>query len=248
MTPLLELVEVKTGYGAGPDILHDVSLTIEAGRSHCIIGPNGAGKSTLLKLVCGILKPRSGEVLIEGKSAGGLRPDQLLALGICYVPQERTVFPTMTVRENLNMGAYSVNDKEVVTERLDRVMELFPILAERRSQIAGTLSGGEQQMVTLGRALMVDPRLMMIDEPSLGLAPQVADQIFDTIRRLSETDTTILLVEQNAQRGLESVDWGIVLDLGAKKFEGPADGILDDPRIRELYLGTQVGSVKETDS
>jgi branched-chain amino acid transport system ATP-binding protein len=248
MTPLLELVEVRTGYAAGPDILHDISLTIEAGRSHCIIGPNGAGKSTLLKLVCGILKPRGGEVLIEGQSVGGLRPDQLLALGICYVPQERTVFPTMTVRENLNMGAYSVNDKELVTARLDRVMELFPILGERKSQIAGTLSGGEQQMVTLGRALMVDPRLMMIDEPSLGLAPQVADQIFDTIRRLSETDTTILLVEQNAQRGLESVDWGIVLDLGAKKFEGPAHGILDDPRIRELYLGTAVVGSQETDT
>jgi len=242
MTALLELSETRAGYGAGPDILHDVSLTIEAGKSYCIIGPNGAGKSTLLKLVCGILKPREGRVMVRGESVGGLRPDQLLARGVCYVPQERTVFPTMTVRENLSMGAYSVDDKDVVEQRLGRVLELFPILDERRSQIAGTLSGGEQQMVTLGRALMVDPSLMMIDEPSLGLAPTVADQIFDTIRRLGETDITVLLVEQNAQRGLESVDWGIVLDLGKKKFEGPAEGILDDPRIRELYLGAKVVS------
>jgi branched-chain amino acid transport system ATP-binding protein len=247
MTALLELNEVRTGYGAGPDILHDISLTIEAGRSYCIIGPNGAGKSTLLKLVCGVLKPRSGEVLSNGDSVGGLRPDQLLALGISYVPQERTVFPTMTVRENLYMGAYSVDDKDLTEERMDRVLEMFPVLSERRSQIAGTLSGGEQQMVTLGRALMVDPKLMMIDEPSLGLAPRVADQIFSTIRQLSQSNTTILLVEQNAQRGLESVDWGIVLDLGSKKFEGPAEGILDDPRIRELYLGTRVGSGREAD-
>lgn len=240
MTALLEVNGVRTGYGAGPDILHDISLSIDAGHSYCIIGPNGAGKSTLLKLVCGILKPREGRIMVRGESVGGLRPDQLLARGVCYVPQERTVFPTMTVRENLSMGAYSVDDKDIVEDRMQRVVELFPILDERRSQIAGTLSGGEQQMVTLGRALMVDPSLMMIDEPSLGLAPTVADQIFATIRRLSETDITVLLVEQNAQRGLEAVDWGIVLDLGAKKFEGPADGILDDPRIRELYLGSRV--------
>ena len=247
MTALLELKEVRTGYGAGPDILHGISLTVEAGRSYCIIGPNGAGKSTLLKLVCGILKPRSGEVLSNGDPVGGLRPDQLLALGISYVPQERTVFPTMTVRENLYMGAYSVEDKDLVEDRMQRVLTLFPILDERRSQIAGTLSGGEQQMVTLGRALMVDPKLMMIDEPSLGLAPKVADQIFGIIRQLSQSDTTILLVEQNAQRGLESVDWGIVLDLGAKSFEGPAEGILDDSRIRELYLGTRIASRGEVD-
>jgi branched-chain amino acid transport system ATP-binding protein len=247
MTALLELNEVRAGYGAGPDILNDVTLSIEAGRSCCIIGPNGAGKSTLLKVVCGILKPRFGEVLFRGAPVGGLRPDQLLAVGICYVPQERTLFPTMTVRENLNMGGYSVRDKIVVQQRLARVMELFPTLGERKAQLAGTLSGGEQQMVTLGRALMVDPTILMIDEPSHGLAPQVADQIFATIQELSRSDTTILLVEQNAHRGLESVDWGVVLDLGTKRFEGPADGILGDPRIRELYLGTRVASGKEAE-
>lgn len=240
MTALLEVSEVRAGYGSGPDILHDFSLSIEAGRSSCIIGPNGAGKSTLLRLVCGILRPRAGEVLYRGVPVGGLRPDQLLELGICYVPQERNVFPTMTVRENLSMGAYSISDKSLVQRRLAAVMELFPILKERRTQLAGTLSGGEQQMVTLGRALMVEPSLLMVDEPSLGLAPQIADQIFATMQELAHSDITVLLVEQNAVRGLESVDWGIVLDLGTKQFEGSADGILEDPRIRELYLGSGV--------
>jgi branched-chain amino acid transport system ATP-binding protein len=247
MTPLLQLQDLTAGYGAGPDILNTINLTIESGRSYCIIGPNGAGKSTLLKVVCGILKPRAGEVLFRGNPVGGLRPDQLLGTGICYVPQERTVFPAMNVRENLIMGAYSVRNRATVQERMARVLEMFPILEERTNQLAGTLSGGEQQMVTLGRALMVNPVLLMIDEPSLGLAPQVADQIFATIGDLGRLDITVLLVEQNAHKGLQCADWGIVLDLGATRFEGPADGLLQDPRIRDLYLGTRRGDVKEAD-
>jgi branched-chain amino acid transport system ATP-binding protein len=247
MTPLLQLQDLTAGYGGGPDILNTVNLTIESGRSYCIIGPNGAGKSTLLKVVCGILKPRAGEVRFRGALVGGLRPDQLLGTGICYVPQERTVFPTMTVRENLAMGAYSVRNRSTVQERMARVLQMFPILAARTNQLAGTLSGGEQQMVTLGRALMVNPTLLMIDEPSLGLAPQIADQIFATIQELASLDITVLLVEQNAYKGLQCVDWGIVLDLGTTRFEGPADGLLEDPRIRELYLGTRREVVRRTD-
>jgi len=234
---LLEIDDVTAGYGVGPDILTGISLEVNAGRSYCIVGPNGAGKSTLLKVVCGILHPRSGEVRLNGIRVSGLRPDQLLAEGICFVPQEQSLFPEMTVRENLVMGAFLVRDRAVVNERMVRVFELFPLLKDRVSQLAGTLSGGEQQMVVLGRALMVDPKVLMIDEPSLGLAPIVADQIFATIQGFSALGITVILVEQNARRGLESTEWGIVLDLGTKRFEGPAEGILDDPRIRELYLG-----------
>lgn len=234
---LLEIDDVTAGYGAGPDILNGISVEVEAGRSYCIVGPNGAGKSTLLRVVCGILHPRRGEVRLNGVKVSGMRPDQLLADGICFVPQEQSLFNEMTVRENLVMGGFLVRERSIVNERLARVFELFPLLKDRVSQLAGTLSGGEQQMVVLGRALMVDPKILMIDEPSLGLAPMVADQIFATIQGFSDLGITVILVEQNARRGLECAEWGIVLDLGTKQFEGPADGILADPRIRELYLG-----------
>jgi branched-chain amino acid transport system ATP-binding protein len=234
---LLEVDDVVAGYGAGPDILTGVSLEIEQGKSYCIVGPNGAGKSTLLRTIAGFLKPRNGEIRLDGARMNGLRPDQMLAAGVCFVPQDASLFPTMTVKENLVMGGYLIEDRSLVHERLETVYEAFPILAERRAQHAGNLSGGEQQMVTLGRALMIEPKLVMIDEPSLGLAPMIADQIFEKIRGFNELGMTVLLVEQNAAKGLDSVDWGFVLDLGSLEFEGPADGILADPRIRDLYLG-----------
>jgi branched-chain amino acid transport system ATP-binding protein len=235
---LLELKGIRAGYGIGPDILTDVSLDVEAGRTHCIIGPNGAGKSTLLKVISGLLPTRDGEVIFDGQPIAGHRPDAVLAKGICFVPQDRNLFPEMTVAENLTMGAYLVRDRVIIKERMSRVMDLFPILAERSNQMAQTLSGGEQQQLSLARALMIEPKVMMIDEPSLGLAPQVATQIFDVIRRLgSDLGMTLLLVEQNVRMGLAVSDWSFVLDLGSKRFEGPADAILDDPRIRDLYLG-----------
>lgn len=237
---LLEIEDVVAGYGAGPDILTGITLSIEEGTSYCIVGPNGAGKSTLLRAIAGILKPRAGEVRLDGTRMNGSRPDQMLAAGVCFVPQDASLFPTMTVRENLVMGGYLLADRVLKRQRLEMVFETFPALAERKSQNAGTLSGGEQQMVTLGRSLMVEPRVVMIDEPSLGLAPMIADQIFEKIRGFRELGITVVLVEQNAVKGLESVDWGFVLDLGSKEFEGPADGILADPRIRELYLGKQL--------
>ena len=234
---LLEVEDVVAGYGAGPDILTGLTLSIEQGTSYCIVGPNGAGKSTLLRTIAGFLTPRRGEVRFEGKRMNDLRPDQMLAAGVCFVPQDASLFPAMTVRENLVMGGYLIDDRSLLQERLQAVYESFPILEERRNQHAGTLSGGEQQMVTLGRALMIEPKMVMIDEPSLGLAPMIADQIFKTIRGFSDMGITVVLVEQNAAKGLESVDWGFVLDLGALEFEGAADGILADPRIRDLYLG-----------
>jgi branched-chain amino acid transport system ATP-binding protein len=234
---LLEVDNVVAGYGVGPDILTGVSVTIEEGSSYCIVGPNGAGKSTLLRAIAGFLKPRAGEVRLDGVSMNGSRPDQMLAAGVCFVPQDASLFPAMTVRENLAMGGYLINDRSLLKERMDMVYETFPALAERKGQNAGDLSGGEQQMVTLGRALMVEPKVVMIDEPSLGLAPMIADQIFDRIRGFSDLGITVVLVEQNAVKGLDNVDWGFVLDLGSLEFEGPADGILSDPRIRDLYLG-----------
>jgi branched-chain amino acid transport system ATP-binding protein len=237
---LLEVDGVVAGYGIGPDIVNEVSLSVEEGSSYCIVGPNGAGKSTLLKAIAGVLKPRSGTIRLMGSNVGGLRPDQVLASGICFIPQEASLFPSMSVQENLRMGAYLIHDRDLIHERLAVVYGIFPALGERKGQLAGTLSGGEQQMVALGRGLMIEPKVLMIDEPSLGLAPTITDQIFEKIEEFQTLGITVVLVEQNAYRGLACTDWGVVLDLGSKQFEGPADSILADPRIRELYLGKQL--------
>jgi ABC-type branched-subunit amino acid transport system ATPase component len=234
---LLEINDVVAGYGRGPNILDGLSLEIEEGRTYCMIGPNGAGKSTVLKVVGGILAPRSGSVRFAGTEVGGLRPDQLLQRGICFVPQDPSLFTKMTVRQNLTMGAYLESDKSVARKRLGEIFDMFPVLAEKERQPAGTLSGGQQQILLTARALMIKPKLMMIDEPSLGLAPQAADQIFETIAELKDLGITMLLVEQSVERGLFVSDWAFVLDLGQKRFEGPSDQILSDPRIRELYMG-----------
>lgn len=235
---LLEVQDVRAGYGHGPDILTDVSIEVEEGGTYCIIGPNGAGKSTLLKAIAGLLHPRDGDVVFDGESIAGRRPDQVLEAGVCFVPQDRSIFPEMTVRENLVMGGFLLRDRKRVNARMSDLMDRFPRLAERADQMAQTMSGGEQQMLVMARALMIEPKLMMIDEPSLGLAPQISEQIFSIIRSLpSEMGITVLLIEQNVKKGLEVADRAFVLDLGTKRFEGDADTILDDPRIRDLYLG-----------
>jgi branched-chain amino acid transport system ATP-binding protein len=233
----LQIDDVTAGYGSGPDILDGLSLDVDEGRTYCIIGPNGAGKSTLLKVICGILSPRSGSIRFRGEEVGGLRPDQLLAKGICFVPQDPSLFPKMTVRQNLVMGAFLENDRAVVKQRTEEILEQFPLLGERANQAAGTLSGGQQQILLMGRALMIEPQLMMIDEPSLGLAPQAADQVFETVAGLNAKGITVLLVEQSVERGLNVSDWAFVLDLGQKRFEGPSSEILADARIGELYMG-----------
>jgi branched-chain amino acid transport system ATP-binding protein len=234
---LLEVDDVAAGYGAGPDILNGLSLRIEGDRSYCIIGPNGAGKSTLLRVICGLLPARRGQVAFQGAPLAGLRPDEVLRRGICFVPQDKSLFPDMTVEENIRMGGYILKDRKEVERRIETVFSMFPILRERRARPAKVLSGGEQQMLLLGRALVLEPRLIMLDEPSLGLAPKVARQIFDAMDRLRRAGMTIMLVEQNARMGLEFADWGCVLDLGKAVFEGSSDSILGDPRIQELYLG-----------
>jgi branched-chain amino acid transport system ATP-binding protein len=234
---LLEIEGVVAGYEAGPDILTGLSLSVEAGRSYCIVGPNGAGKSTLLKVICGLLPPRRGSVTLEGRPLGGLRTDQTLRQGICFVPQERSLFPDMTVRENLRMGGYILNDRTEVDRRIDAVLRMFPILRERLSQLAKTLSGGQQQQLLIGRALVLRPKVILLDEPSLGLSPIISKQIFASMSELKAAGITVVVVEQNARMGLAFADWGCVLDLGRLVFEGPAEALLADRRIGELYLG-----------
>ena len=237
MNDLLQVSNVVAGYGDGPAILNGASVKVESGKVHCIIGPNGAGKSTLLKAIVGMLRVREGDVTFKGESVKGLRPDQILRKGICFVPQERALFPKMTVRENLRMGGYSMRDKSELERRIDEIEERFPILKERRDQQAGTLSGGQQQTLSMARTMILKPEVVMLDEPSLGLAPKIVAEIFDIMRVMTEEGITILLVEQNALMGLKHADWGVVLDLGRTLFEGPGKEILKDPRIQELYLG-----------
>jgi ABC-type branched-subunit amino acid transport system ATPase component len=212
-------------------------LTISPGEIVSVIGPNGAGKSTAFKTIVGFLIPRSGRVLFNGDSIVGLRPDRVLRRGLAYVPQGRIVFPQMTVLENLEMGAYIERDSSRVAASLERVFSLFPILGERRRQKAGTMSGGEQQMVAIGRALMTSPRLILLDEPSLGLSPKFVTLIFDKLVEMKRSGFTLMLVEQNAARALAIADRGYVLELGRNRFEGPGRALLEDPEVKQLYLG-----------
>jgi ABC-type branched-subunit amino acid transport system ATPase component len=234
--PLLVAEGITAGYGR-LDILHDVSLHIQPGEIVGVIGPNGAGKSTVFKTIVGFLSPRRGRVLFNGESIGGLRPDLVLRRGLAYVPQGRLVFPQMTVFENLEMGAYIERDAARVAAALERVFALFPILAERRGQKAGTMSGGEQQMVAIARALMTTPRLILLDEPSLGLSPKFVTLIFDRLVEMKRAGFTLMLVEQNAARALAIADRGYVLELGRNRFEGRGRDLLDDPEVKRLYLG-----------
>ncbi len=234
--PLLIAHGLTAGYGK-IDILHDVSLDVRAGEIVSIIGPNGAGKSTAFKTVVGFLRPRHGRVLFNGEDITGLRPDLVLRRGLAYVPQGRIVFPQMTVLENLELGAYTVREAARIAAALERVYTLFPVLAERRRQRAGTMSGGEQQMVAIGRALMTSPRLILLDEPSLGLSPKFVTLIFDTLIEMKREGFTLMLVEQNATRALAIADRGYVLELGRNRFEGPGQRLLVDPEVKRLYLG-----------
>ena len=234
--PLLRAEGMTAGYGKMA-ILHDVTLEVRAGEMVSVIGPNGAGKSTAFKTIVGFLRPTSGRVVFDGQDIAGLRPDQVLVRGLAYVPQGRIVFPQMTVLENLEMGAYIERDGTRIRQALDRVCALFPILGERRSQKAGTMSGGEQQMVAIGRALMTTPKLIMLDEPSLGLAPKFVTLIFDKLTEMKRAGFTLMVVEQNAARALAVADRGYVLELGRNRFEGTGEALLADPEVKRLYLG-----------
>jgi ABC-type branched-subunit amino acid transport system ATPase component len=235
-TTLLEARGITAGYGK-IDILHDVSLHVKPGEIVSIIGPNGAGKSTAFKAIVGFITPRLGRIVFNGEEMTGLRPDLVLRRGLAYVPQGRIVFPQMTVLENLEMGAYIERDPARIAASLDVVYTLFPILGERRKQKAGTMSGGEQQMVAIGRALMTSPKLIMLDEPSLGLSPKFVTLIFEKLVEMKRTGYTLMVVEQNAARALAVADRGYVLELGRNRFEGAGPALLADPEVKRLYLG-----------
>ena len=234
---LLELHHVNTYYG-NIHTLKDISLRVEAGQVVSLIGANGAGKTTTLRTISGLLRPRSGEVFFDGRPIHVVPAHEIVYLGLTQAPEGRQVFPTLTVQENLNMGAYSLgNNRDAIEANRRRVYDLFPRLAGRKNQLGGTLSGGEQQMLAIGRALMARPKLLMLDEPSLGLAPLLVKTIFETIREINTQGVTVLLVEQNARAALRLANYGYVLETGTITFEGPADDLLHDQRVRRAYLG-----------
>ncbi len=233
---LLKLHNVYAGYDGG-DVLKGIDLEVEQGTTTCIVGPNGAGKSTVLRVLSGLLKPRLGEITFDGQSIVGLTPRQILAMGIVQVPQSHSLFPGMTVRENVRLGAYMLRDTALVEGRLREVEAMFPIVKTRARDKAGSLSGGQQRLVEFARCLMLDPRLIMLDEPSMGLDPKTFKQVIETIKVMQSGGRTVVLVEQNARTGLSLANNGVVLESGRVRLEGSHDDILHNPEIGRLYLG-----------
>lgn len=243
--PLLRVTNVETAYYGRLTVLRGVSLQVAAGQIVALLGSNGAGKTTLLRTIMGLIpdQPEKGSVEFAGRRINGWDPEDVARLGIGFVPEGRGIFPELTVDENLALGAYTRGDD--VRPDLERVTTLFPVLRERRRQLAGTMSGGEQQMLAIARALLMRPRLLMMDEPSLGLAPRLVAEIFATIRRINADGTAILLVEQNAHMALSVAQFGYVLESGRLVLEGPSDDLAGNANVQELYLGiTQEPSVK----
>jgi len=234
--PVLRAEGLVAGYVPEVDILSGVNAEVREGEIVTIVGPNGAGKSTLIKCVFGLLPPRAGRVLLRDEDITGERPHVITRRGMSYVPQLDNVFPTLTVEENLEMGAIAARGTDR-GERMAAMYDLFPRLAERRRQPAGTMSGGERQMVAMARALMPNPTVLLLDEPSAGLAPAFVDAIFDQVLEVNRVGVTVLMVEQNARRALAMSHRGYVLDLGSNRFEGPGRELLEDPKVAELYLG-----------
>jgi len=231
---ILMVKEITAGYGE-VDILHQVHVKVTSGQIVSVIGPNGAGKSTLLKTIFGILNPRQGTVTLKDEDITGMKPDKIARRGISYVPQVKNVFPSMTIQENLEMGAFIRTDD--YTQRLSEVYDLFPVLNDRKNQKAGQLSGGQRQMVAMGRALMVDPKLLLLDEPSAGLAPILVAGIFEKIIEVNSTGVAMIIVEQNAKEALKMADHGYVLAMGKNVLDDSGDALLTNEEVGRLYLG-----------
>jgi ABC-type branched-subunit amino acid transport system ATPase component len=238
--PALVIDGLVSGYGGG-DVLHGVSLTVPEGGITCVVGPNGAGKSTLLASISGLLRPRRGTITFRGESLVGKSPRQILDLGLVHVPQNHSLFRDMTVRENIELGGYTVRDRRVLAGRLGDIEQAFPQVAAWAGKKAGSLSGGEQRLVEFARCLMLDPRLVILDEPSMGLSPKVLRSVFDAVRMMNADGKTILLVEQNARAGLRLSTHGVVMENGRVRLAGTGQEVLEHPEIGALYLG---GAVK----
>ena len=236
MTDLLELRGVWAGYG-GSDVLRDLSIAVPEGGITCVVGPNGAGKSTILRVVSGQLRPRRGSVLFDGRDIAGRSPRQILGLGIVQVAQDHTLFPDMTVRENVELGGFLLRDRAEVARRLERLAELFPIVRERARDKAGSLSGGQQRLVEFARCLMLEPRLVVLDEPSMGLDPKTLRLVLRQVRAMRQAGRTVLLVEQNVHAGLALATRAVVVESGHVRLEGPGSELRESSEIENLYLG-----------
>ena len=232
---ILEVKSITAGYTAGVNILNNVTIQVTSGSIVSVIGPNGAGKSTLLKTIFGILKPSGGSVTLKDEDITGLKPDKVAKRGISYVPQVDNVFPTMTIQENLEMGAFIRSDD--YSQRIEEIYALFPVLGERRKQKAGQLSGGQRQMVAMGRALMLDPQVLLLDEPSAGLAPNLVDMIFEKIIDINKTGVSMIIVEQNAREALKMAHHGYVLAMGRNVLDDSGEALLANEEVGRLYLG-----------
>ena len=234
---LLELDEIEAGYGRAALVLRGLTVRVRPAEIVCLVGPNGAGKSTVLKVASGMLTPRSGTIRVAGVDVTRHGPQDMIRNGLSHVLQGHSVFKEMTVAENVHLGAYTVRDKAQIDERVDFVKTLFPVVAERWDALAGALSGGQQKQVEFARSLMVSPRVVLLDEPSMGLDPKTTSKVFEQVVRMRDAGIAVLLVEQNARRALETADVGCVLDLGRVHINGPAPELLADPQLAELYLG-----------